>query len=135
VCRWLTNVTEILRLGSCVVRVAPNRVTTTLLPGLHVDGEPHDTAAYRETAERLGYGDDVARLNRCHEVGHTLVAALLGLDASPVFERVARGIYEPTPVTEAEEAAVTALERYACLLGIDLVDVARRFAGVGAEVL
>jgi ribosomal protein L32 len=117
-----------LHLAACTVSVTRTHVATTLPGGAVVEGEPHDTDAYRQTAQAHGYGADVARLNRCHETGHTLLAHWLGLPCSNVFARLSAGHHEADDVTRAEEAAVLAIEAFANAVGVDLVEVARRCA-------
>lgn len=108
------------RLADCRIEVERNLVATTLPDGSVIEGAPHDTDAYRATARAQGYGDDVARMNRCHELGHSLVAHVLGLSTSPIFRRLAAGLTYETELTRAEEDAVLTLERFANALGVDL---------------
>ena len=114
----------ILRLAQCAVVVTPLRVVTTLPDGSTVYGEPHDTAEYRRTAVNHGYGLDIARMNRTHELTHTMLAHWLGLPASPVFERISAGLTEATDTTRLEEAAVLAIEQFANHMGVDLLEIA-----------
>ena len=119
----------IIKLAACSVHVTADQVETVLPGGQRVLGQPHDTASYARTAREHGYEGDVARLNRCHEVTHSLLAHVLGLSCSPVFRRVAGGDHEADDLTRAEEQAVLALETYANAIGVDLVEVARRWGG------
>lgn len=119
-----------LRLANCTIAITPGSVETTLPSGKRVMGMPHHTPSYRKTARDHGYGTDVERLNRTHEVTHTLLAHILGLPVCPVFERVGNGQHEPTEITQAAEGAILALERYANMLGVDLVSVAQRWSEV-----
>lgn len=115
----------ILHLAQCTVAVTPLHVATTLPDGSTVYGEPHDTAEYRHTAVNHGYGLDIARMNRTHELTHTMLAHWLGLPASPVFERISAGLTEATDMTALEETAVLAIEAFANHMGVDLVGIAR----------
>lgn len=115
-----------IQIGAVCIEVTPDLVTTTLPNGKLVYGAPHDTPEYAEHARQRGYGDDVARSNRCHEVAHSLLAHLLGLECSPTFARLAEGLTDATNLTRDEEGAVLALERYASRVGVDLVGVAGR---------
>ena len=124
-----------LHLADCTVTITPGHVRTALPNGGEVLGMPHHTPEYRDQAQQAGYGDDVARLNACHETAHTLLAHWLGLPACPVFERVARGEHRPTTITEAVEAAVMAFEVYCNAMGIDLIAVAQRWAAPRVEAV
>jgi hypothetical protein len=89
---------------------------------------PMHDASYRRTAREHGYGTDVARMCRCHEVTHSLIAHLA---RAAVLARVpARGWRRPRAddLTRVEEAAVLALEAYANAMGVDLVEVAKGWA-------
>ena len=107
--------------GQTVVTWDGDHVTTTLPDGARVEAVAHDTDAYRETARRLGYGDDVARLNREHDPLHAALAAWLGLPCSPTLRNVADGGGNG-PLFRLEETAVCAVQTFANALGIDLVE-------------
>ena len=111
-----------LCLADCIVTIGPQHVVTDMPDGTCCEGAPEDNDAYRATAERLGYGGDVARMNRSHETAHSLVAMLLGLPASPTLWRVAHGQLEASDLTGIEEDAVCSLERLANRMGVDLVE-------------
>lgn len=117
-----------IRLGACHITIEPQHVSTRLPGGREVLGMPMSDAGYRRTAREHGYGEDVARMCRCHEVTHSLIAHWLGLPCSPVFRRVAGGDHEADDLTRVEEAAVLALEAYANAMGVDLVEVAKGWA-------
>lgn len=117
-----------LRLAACTVTIDGPNVETTLPGGQRVLGMPMHDAAYLATARRLGYGADVVRLNIEHELTHTLLAHWLGLRCSPTFCRVAHGDHDPSDLTRIEECAVLAVQAYAVALGVDLGEVARRWA-------
>jgi hypothetical protein len=119
--------TETFALADCTVHVQGTSVETLLPSGRRVLGMPMHDASYRATANRLGYGTNVARLNVEHELSHGLLAHWLGLPCSPVFQRIAGGDHEPDDLTRAEEAAVMAVQAYAVALGVDLIEVARRW--------
>jgi hypothetical protein len=99
-------------------------LTTTVLPAGKVPAVPQDNDEYRARAEALGYGDDTALMSREHEIGHALLAVWLGQPYSPTLFGVATG--QHWPHWHDEEAAVLALQRYARVLGVDLVRVAER---------
>lgn len=69
-------------------------------------------------------------MSREHEITHHLLTKWLGLDYSPTFSALARGEYEREEIWKAEEAAVLAIQRFANLVGQNLLAVA---AGEGLE--
>lgn len=122
-----------LHLAGCTIEVTPGSVRTQLPGRGEVTGMPHYTASYRRTARDHGYGSDVARLNRTHEVCHNLIAHILRLPCSPVFRRVASGDHESDNLTRAEEEAVLALEKFANIIGVDLIDIAKHWSGMSKD--
>lgn len=78
---------------------------TVLRDGATVPAAPHDTDEYRATAAALGYGDDVWRLCREHEVAHTTLMQRLGLQYSPTLWAVAHGAHGRIPESPGEMAA------------------------------
>ncbi len=118
-------------IGAHTIRMAPGRVTTTLHDGAVVHAVPHDTADYRATAARLGYGTDTAAMNADHEITHALLAAWLGLDESPVMRAVADDAWQDGPAALGlEEDAVLAVQRLARAWGVELAGVVHRLDGV-----
>lgn len=95
-------------------------VTTTLAGGVEVNAWPHRTAEYYATAYQLGYGDNVYRMCLEHETAHSLLAHWLGLPESPTMRQVANG-GEATPMSNLEEDAVLAIQRFARFMDVDLV--------------
>ena len=87
--------------------------------------EPHDTQDYADTAAGLGYGSDLGRMNRDHELMHTLLAMWLGRPESPVLRAVANECWQHDPdgLLAMEEAACLALQRLAVAWGVDLLDL------------
>jgi hypothetical protein len=77
----------------------------------------------RETADCLGYGDDVDALTRDHDFLHAWLADVLGLPASYALTAAAGGTVDPA-IAEAEEAAVMALQRFTRLAGVDTATLA-----------
>jgi hypothetical protein len=112
-----------LRLGDNAISYHDGHLRTVLPDGSIVLAVAHDTAEYAATAARLGYGADVEKLNRDHDIVHSLLAHWLGLPASPALSGAAREA-EGTELTGAEEDAVMAIQRFANLAGIDLAAVA-----------
>lgn len=109
-----------LRIGGTVVAIEPGLVTTTLPGGGVVLSEPHDTLEYVQSALALGY-ETADAMNAAHDLMHVAISEMLGLPCSPTLERVAAGLIDATPVTDAEEQAVMALARFANVMGVDLV--------------
>lgn len=118
-----------------VLELHAHGLTTTRYPGLPpVDACAQDSDEYRARAVSLGYGDDTARMSREHELGHALLAHLLGLASSPTMYGIAlHGAAEGPywPAWRDEEACVLALQRYARSAGVDLV--ARAVALFGSD--
>jgi hypothetical protein len=120
----------------CIVEMHAHGLTATRFPGLApVDALPEDTGEYRARAVSLGYGGDTARMSREHELGHALLAHLLGLPCSPTMRGIAlreTGVGPFWPAWRDEEACVLALQRYARSAGVDLVARAVALFGGGA---
>lgn len=114
-------------IGQTAVAVMPGHVTTMLHDGALVHAVPHDTDDYGATAKRLGYGEDRDRMNRDHELLHSLIAAMLGQPESPVMRAVAedRGEHDADGLLGIEEDAVLAVQRLAMAWGVNLLDLAR----------
>ncbi|MFW6079074.1 MAG: hypothetical protein ACODAE_05595 [Gemmatimonadota bacterium] len=87
--------------------------TETVFPdGTKCCALPEGTPEQAETAEELGYGDDVHAMCREHEALHTLLALARGLPHSPTLWDVAHGPPDPAPDHHYEEEAdVLALQR------------------------
>ena len=117
----------IVFIGDAVIAIEPALVTTALRRGGLIHAVPHDTPEYAATAARLGYGADVERLNRDHELTHSLLAAWLGLPESPVMRAVADNTWQhdPNGTLGLEEDAVCAVQRLANAWGVDLLALAR----------
>jgi hypothetical protein len=88
----------------------------TLFPdGTRVPAVPHTTKQYRQTAERLGYGDDVAALSREHEFIHSFLCQRQGLPYSPTLWAVAHNHGKgciSLAKQRMEESVVLAFQRY-----------------------
>ncbi len=112
-----------VRIGCTSIEIGHDYVTSTLMDGKVVEAMPHDTAEYAATAARVGYGGDLAAMNRDHELTHHLLADALGLVESPVMRAVAFGTWQHDPcgLLQLEEEAVLAVQRYARALKIDLI--------------
>lgn len=103
---------RLLHIAACTVELHPDGLTVTVLPdGSRIDAVAQTDQAYLNRASDLGYGKDVDRMSRDHEVAHSLLAELLDLPASPTLTGVARG--EHWSYWREEEGAVLALQRLA----------------------
>lgn len=71
-------------------------------------------------AARLGYGDDLATMNREHDQLHALVADWLGLPASFSLTMAAGGTVDPG-LADLEERAVMALQEFMVKAGYGLL--------------
>lgn len=115
---------RVIRVGGSAVEMHDDGLTVTVLPdGSTVTARAEETDSYERRAHDLGYGSDTARMSRDHEIGHSLLADLLGLSCSPTLRGVSRG--ESWSYWREEEGAVLALQRYANAVGVDLVEIAR----------
>jgi hypothetical protein len=113
----------IITLAGAAIDINDNGQTNTLYPdGAWVQAYPKPDEVYLATARAQGYGDNPMLMCREHELGHHLIAALLGLPHSPTMWAVAHGTEDPTG--PLEEAAVMAVQRFARAVGASLVDAA-----------
>ena len=87
---------------------------TVFTDGPTIGATPHDTDEYRERAQRLGYGDDTMRMCVYHEIFHTLVSEMVGLQWSPILRALATG---KEAVDNREEDAVLAMQALANVSG------------------
>lgn len=77
-----------------------------------VPATPQDNDEYRARAQALGYGDDVWRMCLEHEIAHTELMQMLGLEYSPTLWAVAHGDTRKTREMGAEEELVLAFQRW-----------------------
>jgi hypothetical protein len=114
-----------LRFGDVSVEIH-NGYTVTRFPNgkeLHAAHAPQP--GQEKTALELGYGDDIEAMNRDHDMLHSMLCYMLGLKCSVTLRNVAMKL--PTEdVQFHEEEAVLAVQRFAKLMGIDLMLIARR---------
>lgn len=103
-----------------IIEVLPTGSRVTLSTGQVIEGEPHDTPEYRETARLLGYGDDVLAMCRDHDPLHAIVCDMLGLGDSRAL-RVAAGLESESVISRIEEGAVVALQRLIRATGITIL--------------
>jgi hypothetical protein len=92
---------------------------TVFADGTRVPAAPQETDEYRATALALGYGGDVWRMCREHEIAHTTLMQSLGLMYSPTLWAVAHGNPKAIPGSpgemSAEENLVLAYQRWRIL--------------------
>ena len=112
------------RLGRATVMVGDPHVTTRFDDGGEVVAAVAPQPGQAEIAARLGI--TVEAMNRGHDLAHSVVAVMLGLDASPTLHAVAHG--RRCPFWWREEGAVLELQALAATLGISIADIARRYA-------
>jgi hypothetical protein len=113
--------TLMLTFGANRVEFFPDSTRITLHDGATICGMPEDTDSYRETAAEHGYRDDTLRLCQEHELTHVALAHILGLAESPTMRMVASGNGHQR-LANIEEAAVLALQRFANVVGVNLID-------------
>jgi hypothetical protein len=111
-----------IRLGGALIELHDDDLTVTRFGARQVDARPHHTGEYQQRAFDLGYGADVARMSRDHELCHSLLAHLLELPASPTLIEVAHG--RTWKHWRREEAAVLGLQGFARAAGADLQAIA-----------
>lgn len=103
-----------LAFKNCVVRMEKSGFTETVFrDGSRVPAYPTGLADQREIGKRLGYGCDLARMCREHEVLHTWLCELFGLPYSPTLWAVAHGQAEgcaPLWAQQEEESLVLAFQ-------------------------
>lgn len=113
-----------MRLGSCTIIHSAEATVTRFCDGRELRGDHAIQPEQLSTA--ADYQMQPHTMNRGHDLTHSLLAAILGLQASPTLEATAKG--ERYPDWWREERAVLALQGWAEALGIDIVDVARTMA-------
>jgi len=96
----------------CSVRICfdTETVQTEFSDGTVCLAQPQYNDDYRNTAERLGYGDDTWTMCWEHELFHTMLALNEGLPYSPVLWDVAHGT-EAKPHHWEEENRVMERQR------------------------
>ncbi|MFW6058985.1 MAG: hypothetical protein ACODAQ_02315 [Phycisphaeraceae bacterium] len=109
--------THVYRFRHCEVRAELARdYTVTRFPdGTEVPAAPSGDPEQQQTAQRLGYGEDVAAMCREHEILHTWLAERFDLPHSPTLWAVAHDHGEgcaPVWAQKQEEALVLAFQGY-----------------------
>ena len=114
--------------GHVSVDIGNGSTVTTFADGskLKVTAQHAEQPGQADIAEGLGY-DSAEAMNVEHDMLHSLIAHWLGLDGSPTLKGVAAGNH--FSAWREEESAVFALAAYANAIGVDLMEVARRYSG------
>lgn len=103
-----------INLDHCTVAWTDKGAQTTFPDGTHVEAWPHpEQAHYFVIAHRCGYGDDVLKYCREHELAHSFLAQELRGQASHVLEALAHGWALRRGTAVLEEMAVQAFQRWA----------------------
>lgn len=115
---------ESVTLGETSVDFYDIGVDTVLPDGTNVWAEPQGSEGYRHMARDLGYGEDTLEMCREHELGHSVLAALMGMPYSPTMW----GLTHPphNPHYKEEEAVVLSLQRYCRVMGTKMIELAWR---------
>lgn len=118
---------ETFRFGEVTVTVdASEGITWTRLPdGGLVPAEHREQEGQAELAAAHGY-DSAIEMNAHHDLGHSLLAHMVGLEASPTLQGVSSK--DHFKYWKVEEQAVLALQAFCKVAGVDLMDVARRYS-------
>lgn len=115
-----------LKIGGHAITTKADFTETTLLScGFKVPAVPqYNNAEYRQRAQDLGYGSDLALMSQDHELGHAFIALITGFVESPTFRGLATHAttgkyYEHWA---EEEALVLSLQKFVRLNGLDLLE-------------
>src|SRR5690348_11324108 len=106
---------RVLTFKNCVVRADLNLgyTETIFRDGSLVPAYPTGLADQMQTAHQLGYGDDLSRMCREHEILHTWLCEQFGLPYSPTLWAVAHGQTQgsaPIWAQQEEEALVLSFQ-------------------------
>lgn len=113
------------RLGGALVEVGDKEVITTFADGASVTAAIDEQPGQAELAARLGM--TVESMNRSHDLAHSVLAVIMGLDVSPTLWAVAHG--RTWPGWWREEAAVLELQGLANALGVTMIELAEKYNG------
>lgn len=116
---------SVYRFGATTVHHEEDHTLTVFDGGGEVRGDHAPQPGQDETAAQ--YGVSVEAMNRTHDLAHSILAAALGLPASPTLSAMAGG-GKHWPHWWREEQAVLALQGYAAAAGVDLEKVAARMS-------
>jgi hypothetical protein len=111
------------KFGAVSVDIGPDATTTTFPDGQSITGDHREQPGQRLTALEIGYPSAEA-LNRDHDLSHSLLACIMGLEFSPTLFGIATGRqYEHW---HAEEAAVLGFQEFCNAVGVRIEDIAER---------
>ncbi len=97
----------------CSIIYTPEGAITHFLDGTSYGAHPHPwDHHYSVIAHRCGYGDDLMRFAREHEVCHSLIAEFLYDRPSPIIWGLAHGKPLTPKEAVAEEACTQLLQRW-----------------------
>jgi hypothetical protein len=113
------------RFGEVTVDILSGLTITTLADGSKVPADHAEQPGQAEIAVAHGY-DSAEELNRDHDLAHSLLSHMIGLEASPTLAGVTAGKH--FKYWQVEEAAVLALQAFCKVAGVDLMDLARRYS-------
>jgi hypothetical protein len=111
--------------GHVSVDIGDGYTVTTLADGSKVPAQHAEQPGQAELAAAHGY-DSATELNRDHDLAHSLLSHMIGLEASPTLAGVAAGKH--FKYWQVEEAAVLALQAFCKVAGVDLMELARRYS-------
>lgn len=113
-----------MTLGETCVDIYTDGVDTVFRDGTNVWATPQGEPSYAETAQRLGYGDDLLQMCQDHETLHTVLAVLEGRPWSPTLWHL---VHPPHwQHWREEEAAVMTYQAYLRRTGTSVMDLAAR---------
>lgn len=102
-----------LRLRHCSIQWTERGARVSFLGGAETEAWPHpDDHHYHVISHRLGYGDDVLRYCREHELAHAVIAEEFEDGPSYVLRMLARGETPDQRRAVLEEMAVATLLRW-----------------------
>lgn len=114
-------------LNAAEVEWSHQYTVTRFWGGAILVSEHSEQPGQKVTAEKLGMS--VEKMNQTHDLTHSLLANWLGLPNSPTLKAVAKGnIFLHNA---AEEEAVLAIQKFANLMGVDLLNLAKGQENVG----
>lgn len=123
-----------IRLGTAEIKCHPDGVVVTqFASGQSAITPPNrEDESRRSLARDLGYGFDVFMMNRENQLTHSLLAAWLGLPASPMLalKAATENVGVDNEVVRAEQEAVKAIQKFARLSDVSLIRRARYYSNM-----
>src|SRR5687768_11921328 len=109
------------QLGDVKIEVREAFTTTRFPDGKLTVADHSVQPTQEEMAAALGM--TVQEMNETHDLTHSLLAHWLGMPCSPTLHGLATGT--AVPFSDAEKAAVIAIQRWAKISGVDLLELAK----------